>query len=91
MAKSKRSNRVVLVEWDDTSSNAKWTDREEAMKREPLRCLTIGLLIVDEAEKVSVAASLCDETNSFADVTIIPRGTIHKVSTIGMLQGKRKR
>ena len=72
MAKSS----LVIVEWDDCMARSSWNDREEIEVLTSLRCISVGWQLKSDRKHLRLAASRCDNSDQFADITIIPRGCI---------------
>ena len=79
---------LVLVDWVDPAGAASWKDLAEA-KAYPLAvCVTVGWLIVDEPDRITLAASLNDD-GSAADLTTMPRGVVQAIYTLA-IRSRRK-
>ena len=64
------TDKIVYVEWIDSSSNHGWCDAGDAAVHD-LRCVSIGFLIAENDASITVAASQCVPTGSVdAPITI---------------------
>lgn len=71
--------RMVVVSWRDAYSRSAWTPAPATLG--PMPCLTVGFLVEDEKEYITVAQSWSTD-DGIGDRTSIPRGCITSVKTL---------
>ena len=74
--------RLVLVEWDDASSNDRWRDADSLSETETMNCLTVGYLIRANSHELVLAQSLTGD-NDVSATWAIPRGCVQGVKYLG--------
>jgi hypothetical protein len=78
--------KLVVCYWHDILSVADWCDFEDAAKRLPVLCVTIGWLIYDTAETVVITNEINTIRSKVVDqvgnTTSIPKGCIVKMKTL---------
>jgi hypothetical protein len=67
--------RLVIVEWTDSASSATWSDKREL---EPSVCVSVGWLLADGDDAITVAASYTN-TGAWGDHTAIPRSVVRRI------------
>jgi hypothetical protein len=78
--------RLVLVEWIDSNGAPRWTDYDEMLrtvKEQDLGCKTVGWLLLDVPERISLAGSVSG-AGSVSDTTTIPRVAILSITDLGV-------
>ena len=75
--KHKRVLHVVGIIWKD----AVFSDKEESPK--PVSMLTVGFLVTENAEQVSIAHEVDTTDGEFRGVTSVPRGMVKKITKLG--------
>lgn len=75
--KHKRSLQVVGIVWKD----AVFSDKEEAPK--PVEMLTVGFLVTETSEQVSIAHEVDTSDGEFRGVTSVPRGMVTRTMKLG--------
>ena len=68
--------KMVLVEWNDAFSDGGWRSPVDDLPVS--NCITIGLLMYDNPEKVTIVQSKSD-SGSYTDRISIPRGCIKRI------------
>ena len=70
--------KAVYVEWEDASSafGDAWTPREDVIKRGVCKCKTIGFIIHEDKNSITVVASL--HRSDVAGDMNIPKSAIRK-------------
>ena len=68
---------LVKVKWVDSCFHTGW--RKDAS---PSTCRTIGFLVQDTKEKLTLAMSVSPNTNNFSDAMCIPRCAVKKVKKL---------
>jgi len=76
-----RTPRCVMVEWLDSLSNPQlWEFIDEMDDMEPPRCRSVGFVLADTAECMTLAPSMNDY--QVLGRIVIPRGAIVSVKTL---------
>ena len=75
--KTRRLLQVVGIVWKD----AVFSDKEEAPK--PVDMLTVGFLVGENKDQVSVAHEVDMSDGEFRGVTSVPRGMVTKLTKLG--------
>ena len=75
--KQRRILQVVGIIWKD----AVFSDKEEAPK--PVDMLTVGFLVGENKDQVSVAHEVDMSDGEFRGVTSVPRGMVTKLTKLG--------
>ena len=70
---------MVLVYWQDSNMMHGW--RDDCSKDKLANCQTVGILKVDDEDKLVLAMSESDE-NSFLETITIPKGCIKSVKQL---------
>ncbi len=88
------SDRIVEVEWEDSSVHHRWHSDEAVHVTAP--CKSVGYVVRDDKEAMSLAESLDvspplkdTTTSGFGCVTTIPRSAIRKVTELNRARRKR--
>lgn len=71
---------MVLVTWEDTTSDAKWHDKQEIENAKAIIIRTIGFFIENKKRALKIAHSTTSDGDS--DYTIIPWGCIVSISEL---------
>tara|TARA_Y100001938_G_C8013038_1_gene391078 strand:- start:425 stop:700 length:276 start_codon:yes stop_codon:yes gene_type:complete len=80
--KIKCNYKLVLCYWKDIVSQAEWSELEDAKKREPVDCVTVGW-VVRQDENTTVLASEFNFKDNFID-SVGNTTSIPTVNIIGM-------
>ena len=75
--KTRRVLQVVGIIWKD----AVFSDKEEAPR--PVDMLTVGFLVTETDEQVSIAHEVDTSDGEFRGVTSVPRGMVTKLTKLG--------
>lgn len=77
------SERAVMVTWFDSCSanGGPWMDRESAEEMKPIECVTVGFVMSETAEYITVASSVTIEQQVAGDMCI-PRSCITGIEEI---------
>ena len=75
--KTRRLLQVVGIVWKD----AVFSDKEESPK--PVAMLTVGFLVTENAEQISIAHEVDTSHGEFRGVTSVPRGMVEKMTKLG--------
>jgi hypothetical protein len=74
---------IVEVTWEDSATRAAWHSLEEAKGDKFLVIKTLGYLVNDVPQKVTVAASIDDKEHAdVGDVTTIPKSCIKRIKRL---------
>lgn len=76
---------LVLIAWRDVlSSPAAWMSRAEAEDLEPVSMLTVGWIVREEADFLTVAGTRSNdpETDLVGDINVIPRSLVSQVTRL---------
>ena len=70
----------MAVTWDDIVTRADWVgDRETVIEEmKPMRCVSIGFLIVDNDEIVLLADTVSKDKD-FSGLTVIPKPVVKEI------------
>jgi len=71
---------MVLVTWEDTTSDAKWHDKQEVEKAKATIVKTIGLFIENKKRVLKVVHSITEDWDS--DYTLIPWGCVIAINEL---------
>ena len=71
---------IVLIEWLDSKGLERWEYLEDLEPLLPARCLTVGFLLDDKPDYVTIALGISD-TQVLGRMTI-PKGCISKIKSI---------
>ena len=74
--------KIVLVNWLDSNSNSAWHNITEAKHLRPSPCVTIGYVLEDTEEYITIASSFATENDSVSDVICIPKFAVQSIETI---------
>ena len=71
--------KAIYIEWEDSSSFAGgvWSIREDCVKSKPCSCKTIGFVISETKDAITLAGSLDGGKHVSGDMTI-PKSAIRK-------------
>ena len=75
--------KIVYVEWLDSIGHPGWKDPDELTDPPPMRCITIGFLVRETDDVVTVSASW-SATGSFDCPISIPWIAVIKYYTVGL-------
>jgi len=76
---------MVRVKWVDSAHNSRWTHIDEVNKLQICECETVGLFLLQDTTKISVALSVSDkgsEFESFDSTMSIPLCAVTKVTKL---------
>lgn len=74
---------LVKIDWVDASQKSGWHNKEDIDFERPMDIMTVGYIIHQNDEKVTVAASLTDldcDNYQCNGIMMIPQVTIKKIS-----------
>ena len=69
--------KLYLIEWRDSKSTQGWRYYED-INLAPLICHTVGFLVAQDDRDITVAASFCEASESYAEIVTIPKECIVK-------------
>lgn len=67
--------KVILVEWEDTSSYGEWSDVNK--KFPTLKCRSVGLLLREDKKNLTIFQTQ-STINQVTEVLVIPKAVIKK-------------
>jgi hypothetical protein len=70
--------RLILVDWQDISSDSSWHCEEEIKDCVPFDCQTVGWEMHSD-KKVLRVASTRSSIEKYADIMAIPRSNVRKI------------
>ena len=77
--------KIVLVEWwDSCSQGANWIHRADAKNLCPSHCVTMGIVLNETPDFITLAGSNSTPNFNVSDVTSIPHGCIKKIYKLGI-------
>jgi len=68
---------IVMIEWEDSCSNHGWTEISNATYCKPAPCVTAGIVIHEDSNKITVGLTVGEGT--FSESMTIPRGCIKRI------------
>ena len=71
---------MLLVEWEDTTSDSKWYDMKVLDKIKPVTVKTVGFFIDNKKHRLKLSHNITADGD--ADYTVIPWGCIRKVKEL---------
>ena len=74
--------KIVKVNWLDSNSNGGWHDITSAKHIRPSLCITIGYVIDEADDYITIASSLAVINDSVSDVMCIPKFAVSSIETI---------
>lgn len=77
---------MVLVKWVDSGGNGRWMDKQQAENDKICEIVSIGYLVVNNEEKITLVQSI-DESNQTVNNMI----TIPKITVVGDIVYLRKK
>jgi hypothetical protein len=84
--------RLVEVEWRDSQGEPSWAEREDAIRKANVTgCRSVGWVLVDDDDKLVIAACLDVPSDRVGDVTAIPRENIEDVHDLSRPAARRKK
>jgi hypothetical protein len=72
---------LVIVEWDDTSTNTGWDEEREDYTKEALSCISVGWKLKSTRKHIVITPMRTVEGRC-NDRQIIPRGCIKSIKRI---------
>jgi hypothetical protein len=82
---AKKTYKIAIVEWIDTTGTSSWTSLELAEAERPSENVTIGLVLDQQKGHITIAQSLCAFASrhfSTDHVMVIPRESIKKITIL---------
>ncbi len=78
---------VVAVEWEDHACNTSWMTVEDHRKKsKTMTIVTIGLLIADDEDKVTVALSRTINGDDAGDCICIGKSMVTRMRVVGSVE-----
>ena len=82
---------VVRVDWVDSARNAGWHAPRFAREKRDLRCSSVGWLVDDTPDEITVASHIAWPDGDVCDTMTIPRCAVLRIKKIGVLEEPPKR
>jgi len=76
--------RLVIVEWIDSTRNIGWHAHEHARENRDMRCSSVGFLVDDDRDHVTVASHIAWPRGEVCDTMTIPRCSIRRIRRLGV-------
>ena len=81
--------KIVQIDWEDSNAISSWSHLSEAQSLRPVRILSVGHLIADEASYVTISQSvptgeIADGQKGWDNVLSIPRSAIREIREVAM-------
>lgn len=73
---------LVKVYWQDTCSDSRWADMDEACKERGIPCCSIGWLLRNDKREVVITPMKRTDMRRCNDVQIIPKGCVTAVRKV---------
>ena len=70
--------RLIVVDWDDSSSRGRWSTLDEYRKHSPVLCRSVGYVTHRDKRGISLVQTMADN-GDVVDAIAIPAGCIRKV------------
>jgi len=77
--------KIIHIEWEDAKATYGWHSTDEIVKR-TFPVTTVGILIHEDAESITVSTSYARATGDWADPITIPKRCINKRKTLMVLK-----
>lgn len=74
--------KAVKVEWLDTCSGTPNWAQLDNIEVGPLKCESVGWLIKETEDYISIAQNYCEEENLVADTMTFPKKIVTKISDL---------
>lgn len=78
-----QSDRLVIVTWvDPTSGTHGWKDRADVEKLKPWRCRSVGWIVVDDGETLTIVSTISNTDGDVDGEVCIPRACVLDIAEI---------
>jgi len=86
-----KTNPLVIVRWEDaTEPFSGWVEYKEMIEKKPAECFSIGWIIKDDQDQVTLMADWCnDNSQEGGRVAIIPKGMVKEIKVLKYHEAKR--
>lgn len=86
-----KTNPLVIVRWEDaTEPFTGWVEYKEMIEKKPAECFSVGWLIKDNENQMTLMADWCnDNSQEGGRVAIIPKGMVKEVKYLKYHEAKR--
>lgn len=74
--------KLVKVTWEDSCTNNRWRELEDAKHDTTVKVVSVGFLVYEDKEYLSVAANYGTNPPQISNTITIPKKTIKKIQTI---------
>ncbi len=78
--------RISIIEWVDSAFCQGWMNRDNAKSHKESRIVTVGILLFEDDERVTVMQSLSDK-NDAGDGITIPKCSIKRMRQLNIKKG----
>ncbi len=78
MSESQEKRKILCVDWDDAAHTDGWRHVERIAKDTPIRCRTVGFVMSETADKLTLAQSLSLENSTGSEAMTIPKSLIRR-------------
>jgi hypothetical protein len=75
--------KIMMVEWLDSMSESGWNNLSYLKKNEPIKCVTIGILLEDSDSHLTVVQSVSDLGKAGESMTI-PKCCVKRMRQLGV-------
>lgn len=72
--------KTVRIEWLDICSGTPSWSRLDGLELGPLKCVSVGMLINDTEEYISIAQNYCEEDGLVADTMTFPKAIVTNIT-----------
>ena len=73
--------KIILIEWVDSAFMQGWMSREAAMMHTVSRITSVGILVCEDKDKITIVQGVSDKEDVGDGITI-PRVSIKKMRTL---------
>jgi len=82
---------IVIVRWEDaTEPFSGWVEYKDIIKKTAAGCFSIGWLVKDDENQISLMADWCDDGGQEGGrVAIIPKGMVKEIKYLKYHEAKR--
>lgn len=78
--------KIVLIEWRDASSHSvRWTDKKDFEDAYADHCVSIGVLLRETDEEITVCLSLSE--SCYSQAITIPKGCMKRIRVLRIKRG----
>lgn len=83
--------KLVLVVWNDATSNDSWVKLKDVVEDSSLECATVGWLVADKTDRLVIVASIDmqDEDELVSGHVTIPRSQIKSLQELTIKKARK--